>query len=115
MLKRVDDLAGSMSWRVSLLCLLSACWAPAGCLLGVFGGLCAAAPVPVTQHSLLHSPCRTAMLEFLLTQHVFLLLQGVAIVMWACAVTRQRPSRELAGRLLARYIPLFRKRLVSGC
>jgi hypothetical protein len=40
-------------------------------------------------------------------------LQGVAIAMWACAVTRQRPSQELADRLLARYIPLFRKRLVG--
>jgi hypothetical protein len=39
----------------------------------------------------------------------------VAIVMWACAVTRQRPSQELADRLLARYIPLFRKRLVRAC
>ena len=40
-------------------------------------------------------------------------LQGIAIVLWSCASTRQAPPRPLTDRLVDRYLPLFRKRLVS--
>ena len=62
-------------------------------------------------------PTVAAALAFLLLLLLLLLAsacqQGIAIVLWSCASTRQAPPRPLADRLVDRYLPLFRKRLVS--
>lgn len=41
-----------------------------------------------------------------------ILLQGIGIVLWSAAVTMQRPSRQLADRLVDRFLPQFQRHLV---